>query len=466
MDKDLLPPRPPLELLASTPAEVCAYIQALEKLLTAHVGLMKEQGARLSALEQKAREGKRQATPFRRKKKKGTKRKKPGRKPGHEPAKRTPPEPDEKLAAGHPRQCPCCQSTMDTVGSYTQTQEDIETVKRTRLFEVTVGVCGSCGERVEGRHPLQTSTARGAARTHLGPRALAIATQLHFGQGVPYDKVREHLRDLGISVSKGAVVRAMKRISRKAKTACVGLLEDVLSSDILHIDETGWSIDGQPCWLWVLSSGAATVYFVRKTRSSDEVADFLADFRGVLVTDGAKAYDKLGRTLTRALCLLHLRRNVKALEERQTAGAVRIPRAINRWLDEAIAFSANRQPGTPADLGRRVRLEGDLLKLLELNPTNAANLKIIERLRKWQDSVLRCIRDASVPATNNQAERMIRPAVVTRKRGGCSRSEEGARVFEVITSVLVSARQRGVNFVDWVVDLLRSPHPLLLPSSR
>jgi hypothetical protein len=235
------------------------------------------------------------------------------------------------------------------------------------------------------------------------------------------------------------------------------LLEQVLSQEVLHIDETGWSVAGEPCWLWVLSGKDVTVYFVRKTRSSDEVADFLKDFKGVLVTDGAKAYDKLGKKLTRALCLLHLRRNAKALEDKQTGGAVCVPRALVDWIDRAIALVGRRDELS----GRAFRRQANALErefeqtFVDCQPTNEANRRMVERLRTWHDAVVRSLRDMRVPATNNHGERQIRPSVVTRKRGGCNRSERGVRAFEVITSLLVSARQKKVDFVDWLVALLR-----------
>jgi len=450
------PPRPPKD--ASRP-ELLGHIEALEALLARALKVIVEQGERIEKLEQEVRESKRQATPFRRKKRKDkSKHKKPGRKGGHQRERRAEPKQvDESHEAIHAEQCPCCGDAVETVDSYTQTQEDIHTEKRTRQFTVYVGKCTGCGEKVEGRHPFQTSTARGSASQQLGPLALALAAHLHYGEGMPFDKLREHFAQLGLKVSTSALVRAMDRIASRGRNAFEALLDQVLSQEVLHIDETGWSIAGEPCWLWVLSGKDATVYFVRKTRSSDEVADFLKDFKGVMVTDGAKAYDKLGKKLTRALCLLHLRRNAKALEEKQTGGAVCVPRALVDWLDRTIALVGQRDELSRRAFRRQAKaLEREFEQtFVACQPTNAANRRMVERLRTWHDAVVRSLRDMHVPATNNHAERQVRPSVVTRKRGGCNRSERGVRAFEVITSLLVSARQKKVDFVDWLVALLR-----------
>jgi transposase len=349
---------------------------------------------------------------------------------------------------------------VKTVDIYEQTQEDVEPRKVVRRIRIYVGECERCGKKVEGRSPFQISTARGHADHHVGPTALALAADLHFGQGVPYDKVREHLEHLGIKVATSTLVRAMDRIAGRLDATFQDLMQEVLAQEVIHIDETGWYVDGKPYWLWVITGQDATIYFVRKTRSSDEVADFLKDFSGVFVSDGAKAYDKLGKTLTRALCLLHLKRNVKALEAEQTQGAVRFPRAVERWIDDAIALVGRRGSLKGATFKRKARqLEKRFAKLLKSRTANDRNIKLLVRLQTWQDAILRCLRDSNVPATNNHGEHQIRPAVPIRKRGGCNRSERGARAFERMASVLATCRQKGVQTVKALVAFLRQPNP-------
>jgi len=458
--KFALPERPPPEAFEGASPALIAYVEALEKALRDLTAAFEKH---VEETERLLREGRRSATPFRRKKK-VRHRKKPGRKGGHSRQRRATPEHvDEEHDAPHPQRCPCCGSeNVEEVGTYEQLQEEIVTKRITRRFTIHQGVCGACGHEMEGRHPFQISTARGPASHHLGPEALALATKLHYGEGVPFDKVREHLADLGLRVSTSTLVRAMERIAVRGHATFEALLDEVLSQEVLHIDETGWSVDGKPCWLWVISGATATVYFVRDTRGSCEVEDFLEDFAGVLVTDGAKAYDKLGKTLTRALCLLHLRRNVRELEALQTRGAVCVPRALDEWLGRVIELVGRRAKMKPEEWqAKSSELQKEFEQVfLACKPTNEANRSMIERIVKWQDAILRCLRDERVPATNNHAERQVRPGVLLRKRGGCSRSKRGADTYEILTSLLVTARQRGVDFVGWLVGLLRQPEPL------
>jgi hypothetical protein len=62
-----------------------------------------------------------------------------------------------------------------------------------------------------------------------------------------------------------------------------------------------------------------------------------------------------------------------------------------------------------------------------LKRSKARNL--LERLREYEDDVLRFLGDPRVPFTNNQGERDIRMLKVQQKISGCFRSADGARIF-------------------------------------
>ena len=210
---DIEIPHLPASVLDGMPKVVRDHIVALEGIIETLLGHVKELSLKV---EEAGREGKRQATPFRTdKKRRRKKRKKPGRKGGHQQERRSEPDHvDETDEARHAERC-SCGGCVKTVEVYEQTQDDVEPRKVVRRIRIYVGECEQCGKKVEGRSPFQASTARGNADHQIGPTALALAADLHFGQGVPYDKVREHLQHLGIEVATSTLVRAMERIAAR-----------------------------------------------------------------------------------------------------------------------------------------------------------------------------------------------------------------------------------------------------------
>jgi hypothetical protein len=89
--------------------------------------------------------------------------------------------------------------------------------------------------------------------------------------------------------------------------------------------------------------------------------------------------------------------------------------------------------------------------------TDPDNQRLAQRLRKQRAHLFRFLYSDGLDATNNQAERMLRPAVITRKTTGCNRTAQGAHAHSILASVLVTYRQQGVSLLDAFVKLQRTP---------
>src|SRR5438477_4081013 len=74
----------------------------------------------------------------------------------------------------------------------------------------------------------QTSDAIGSAASQLGPRALALATQLNKGLGLPYGKTTAVLEEaFGLRVSRGGLCQALQRVANKAEPTYQALVKQV-----------------------------------------------------------------------------------------------------------------------------------------------------------------------------------------------------------------------------------------------
>jgi len=83
------------------------------------------------------------------------------------------------------------------------------------------------------------------------------------------------------------------------------------------------------------------------------------------------------------------------------------------------------------------------------------------------DAIFSFLFDPTLDATNWRAEHALRPAVVTRKMcGGGNRTRHGADSQQVLTSVLRTADQRGLDATAVLVALLTAPTPAVPPNLR
>ena len=83
------------------------------------------------------------------------------------------------------------------------------------------------------------------------------------------------------------------------------------------------------------------------------------------------------------------------------------------------------------------------------------NLRFARRLRKHRPHLLRFLYVDGLDATNNQAERQLRPGVIIRKTNGCNRAQGGADAHSILTSVMVTCHQHNIPILDYMVSLQR-----------
>ena len=215
---------------------------------------------------------------------------------------------DETYAAPLPVACPRCGGAIQATRVATQYQEDLPVVQPiVRRFNIQIGCCVACRHRVQGRHPLQTSDALGAAGVQLGPGAVTFTVLLHKHVGVPLEKIATLLQDrFGLTVTPGGLAQVLHRAARVAAPTYAALCAQIRGSPVVSPDETGWRVGAVLHWLWAFATPETTVYAIRPGRSFDDAVTILgADFAGVLVRDGWAPYRRFTGALHQS-CLAHL----------------------------------------------------------------------------------------------------------------------------------------------------------------
>jgi transposase len=432
---------------------------------------------RVAALEtiidELRRGGKRQAAPFSKGPPKADP-KPPGRKGGDDygtKARRAvPPRIDEAHEATLPAACPFCGDThVQPTHTAEQYQAEIPRAVVYRKFTVHVGRCRGCGKRVQGRHPLQTSDALGAAASQLGPDAQAAAVHLNKQAGLSHGKVKTFFKTLfGIDLSRGGSCQTVLRAGRKAQGNHDAIAAAVRTAPRVVPDETGWRVGGRLAWLHAFATPDAVAYLIDPRRGFDAAALVLGeDFAGTLTHDGWAPYLRFWRAGHQS-CLAHLLRRCGELLETATRGAVHFPRAVKALLRQGLAVRDARDAGQLS--ARRAaaiadQLDAKMNALLKWTKTHPPNERLAAHLSKNRRHLFTFLRQPEVDATNWRAEQALRPAVVNRKVWGGNRTWAGARAQSVLMSVLQTAKLRGADSMRFLSRLLCAPadkRPLLI----
>jgi len=334
----------------------------------------------------------------------------------------------------------------------------IEPVVTRYIFEK--GRCSICGEVSCQKAEGQTSIATGTAGIHFGPRVRGMAAELKQSLGVPYRKTAMLLENhWNLKVSAGALARSDARLAQSAEATLGALAFKLRCSELLFADETGWKVGGKKAWLWVICSEELSYYKISSSRNAKLVDEFLgSDFKGRLMRDGWRSYDK--RIECQMLrCLYHLRHNAEDLEAKQTAGAVRSPRYFLDWLKEVFALKKEASALSADEYHPKAQklIEWFEWFTKERSYSNELNAVFARKLLIAEDQILPILKEQNLPATNNCAERQIRPAVVNRKISAGNKTWRGAWVTSALVSIAASCRQQGADLLEVFSKIILSP---------
>ena len=434
----------------------------LDKILAENERLRKE-------LEEALRSLKRQAAPF---SKGGPKPnpKPPGRRPGERYGERAsrpiPARVDQRVAVPLPKRSPCCAAPVVFEATKPQFQEDIVRLTIVRQFDIQVGRCACCGRHVQGRHPLQTSDALGAAQVQLGPEALSLAAHLNKEMGISHERVARVLElGYGLHTSRSTICRALLRLGGKAAPTYDRLVHAARTSMVNQLDETGWRVAGHLEWLWVAVSEQVTVYAILPGRGFEEAAAILGeDYTGFLNHDGWAPYYRFTGAYHQT-CISHLIRRCKDLIEIASYSGAAFPLVVMQLLFKGLTLRDRYRLGDISLHGLYVatgRLVNAMDRLLAHTFHLPANRRLAKHLRHEQPHLFTFLHCPGIEATNNAAERAIRPAVVARKTWGGNRTQNGARAQQVLASILRTCRQQGKDSFSRLTGLLRSQSQQIL----
>ena len=421
-------------------------------------------------LELAQRAARRQAAPFSRGQLKSHP-KSPGRKPGaaygQHHRRPLPSHIDQEIQAPVPAQCPDCGGPLTVERVEMQYQEEILRRTWVRRFHIPICRCTQCAKRVQGRHPLQTSDALGAAAVQIGPEAVTLGVLMNKAHGLPHADAAALLQHgFGLTMSRGGICRAIQRVARKAEATWHALRDAARRSVVAHMDETGWKVEAQLRWLWAVVSEQVTFCEILPGRGFAQASAILgAAYAGWLIHDGWKIYYKFLQAAHQS-CVAHLIRRCRDMAAAATPTAGVFPLAVKQILEEGLALRDGYLEHQKISLHglwtATGRLEAKLDRLLRRHYRDPANRRLAKHLRHERPYLFTFLYCPGLDATNNLAERVMRLLVVLRKNWGGNRTENGARAQAVLTSILCTARQQDKDAFALLTDLLRSPQGKLL----
>lgn len=344
--------------------------------------------------------------------------------------------------------CPDCGRRLEGGWEHSRRQV-IEVVLQRRVVDHVIWArrCGVCHKRILPK--LKASELGVQGKRRFGASVQALVTTLHIGCRVPMRMVGRLMKETcGLHISEGEVVKLLDGVKEAGEPKIERLRESIRSSSAVCADETGWRENGEHGFLWGFFTELERYFEYRNTRAALVPEEVLGeDFGGVVTCDFYAGYNQVG-VLQR--CWFHLLDDAKELAE------INADRPdVVAWVEELKALYHEAKTcclalgELPANCRRRRRerrrLEQLAVKLAKpyAHDPDAPQRVLAQRILKHLHELFVFVSDPAVPATNNLAERSLRPAVIARKVSGGTRSPKGSATRTGLMSLLGTWRAQG-----------------------
>ena len=295
---------------------------------------------------------------------------------------------------------------------------------------------------------------------------------------LPFYRVIQSYRELGVSISSSTINDWFKAVVGKVKPLYDLLKAHVLACDYVQVDESTLPvIDNEKHravkgYVWSVvnvMTGDRFFFYEHGSRSSRVAMGLLKDFSGAIQSDGYIVYEHFEGMEGKKLlgCWAHARRkffDAKKENGKQADEALFYIGKLYEVESEADALDeADKKP----DYERRRKLRKEKAypeirkfeKWMEVNIVKCPPKSLMEEAISYTYRILKklslYVTDGRYRIDDNMVENSIRPLAIGRKNYLFCGDDDAAQRAAVVYSLLATCRAHGINERDWLEDILR-----------
>lgn len=306
--------------------------------------------------------------------------------------------------------------------------------------------------------------------TQYGPRIKSHLIYLMVYQHIPYERTVELISDVfKHTISQGTLYNVYQACYDGLEHTDRVIKEQVINSDVVHVDETGTSVNKSNHWIHTASTTDFTYYACHEKRGFRAMNDIgiLPAYKGTAIHDFWSSYLKYD--CQHGLCNAHHLRNLTYIAEQYQQS----------WAQDMIILLVNIKKTvdtyktTHHCLSKHLIQEFEtiyqqiLTSGYEVNPPpdetsqkpkrgrkkRSEPVKLLDRFKDYQNEILAFMYNFDIPFDNNLAERDLRMIKLHQKISGQFRNPFAASMFCRIRSYISSVKKHNINVMDSLIDL-------------
>ena len=382
----------------------------------------------------------------------------------------TPVEIIEHKLEGNELLCPKCRTEMEIIG------KDIRRTLKIKPMEITVQEdwyytygCRNCKETdIETpvvRVPKDEALIPGGYAT---PEAVSYIMTQKYTMASPLYRLEQEFQRHKVQLSRVTMSNWIMYCSEKyLKPVYEELRRHLIQEEILHADETVVQVLREPdklaqskSYMWLYMTGYTSdkqivLYDYKPSRSAENPKAFLKGFKGYVHCDGYTAYRAVEGVIPVG-CWVHARREfsdaMKAMKKTAVKGSVAEQGFLK--LEEILLLEKQyREAGLTTE-------EIENRRLVEIKPklddifTWAESVQVLPKTKtgkavnyliNQKEDLLNFLKDGRLEASNNRAERSIKPFVIGRKNWLFCNTANGANASAYVYSIIETAKMNGLD---------------------
>jgi hypothetical protein len=354
------------------------------------------------------------------------------------------------VGPSRPCKCPMCNSKQISMnGRHHRILYDIRFLEGGLRRWITKFVvdhykCSGCGTSFG-------SDERRVKRYRYGNNILAYVIYNLIELNISQNKLAKIMRKLfGHTLPQQEIGRMKQRAVETYLDTYEEIKQRLLNGKLVHADETRVRVRGRDSYVWVFASMEEVIFIWSESREGNVPAEFLKNFKGVLVSDFYSAYDSFG--CPQQKCLVHLIRDLNDDIHREPFN-VEIKQIAHEFgaILEPIIDTIDRVGLKTHFLRKHKVAVARFYKYVHSKKYNTELAqKVQKRLRRNEGKLFTFLDYDCVPWNNNNAEHAIKSFADLRDVIGGRSTEIGIRHYLILLSICQTCAYRKIDFLDFL----------------
>ena len=388
---------------------------------------------------------------------------------GHQGYMRLPPKATHVIRVPQRETCPKCGDIPLQASAKMAERTIIDLVfskngcrKTVTKYRGAEGYCQRCG-----RYYSPEEINKFAATQLFGHGLQSWVVYQRLALRLPYRLIVQVMEDLfNESISEGTVGNFLNYFARYYADTEHLIIERILASPFVHVDETTINIQGADYYAWVFTDGTHVVFKMTETREATIVHEFLSGYQGILIADFYPGYDSV--KCRQQKCLVHLIRDLNEdlwkspFDSEFESFILEVKNLLIPMFEAVQKYGLKKR--YLQKFSKQIdqfyeRVITDRIYRSDLT------MKYQSRFKRYRQSLFTFIEYDGIPWNNNMAERAIRHLAVQRKISGFFFKSVAPR-YLLMLGITQTCRFQGKSLLKFLmsgekdIDMFKKTRPL------